>query len=125
MFEKGKKIIQKKISYLNYLKMITEVDNLKKLLMNKEQMLLFNLLSKPSLTFPKELEEENKEEDEEEENEDILNIDCLKDVKVYLEKISRNPQRITELDKKLLACMDYDLAIAFAKFLEFRKQEKL
>ena len=44
-------IIREKISYSSYLKLIMDFENLKNLLLNNEQRILFDIISKPKLSM--------------------------------------------------------------------------
>ena len=90
-----------KISYLNYLKLVTEFENLKDLIFNKEQKILFNFYSIPKLSLDLKKEVEHYDTLFPHENLAIL----LK----YIKKLVNKPELMTDIDNKLLSSMDDEL----------------
>ena len=84
--------------------------------MNKEQKILFNLISKPTLSLN--ANQIDARIADEEEIDDIFNYDTLQAVLEYIENLGDAPERITEIDKKLVDCLDGNLALAIAESLE-------
>jgi len=117
LYKKGIDIIESQISFLKYLKISKEITNLKKLLLSDEQLLMFDLISKPELS--------NLTNDPTWEIEDAsANFETLKNSFEYFKKLDQNQLNIPEIDKKLINMMDDDLWYAFAEALNKEKNAK-
>ena len=117
IFQAGIELIEKKISYLNYLKLYSDVQNLKNLLLGKEQLILFNLMSKPVLSMKEIKKNQQNPIKDHEVNENIYNLETIKSIFEYIQNFINNPQLMTEFDKKLLSKMDKDFSLCIAEAL--------
>ena len=115
LYQKGCKILSEKITYLHYLQMVTEVENLKKLLLSEEQRVLFHMISKPSITSETELELFGNRE------QIIYNTDSLKVILKYIKKLANHPEKMTKIDQILLSALDNDLARTIADVMGFKE----
>ena len=50
LYSNAEKFLENNITYLNFLQLLNEVENLKKLILNEEQLFLFSLLKKQDLS---------------------------------------------------------------------------
>ena len=111
VFEKSEKIYEKELDYIEILKKLQDVDKLKRILLNKNQLILFNLLTKPVIHLNDKMvrrsfsinlgrlskkKEENFEED-------------LKMALDYYEK----EKDINEIDQRLFKILNDDMEVFF------------
>ena len=108
LFEKGVALIEKQINFIYFLQLTHDFENLKKLVLNKEQLILFNLISKPELSLS------SKTNNDFDADYERCNYDTIKIILDYFEKLRLNPELATEIDRKLISFMDDDLIIALS-----------
>lgn len=113
LYQKGLNIIETNISYLNYLKVIKELNNLKKILFTPNQLALFKLISKPDLS-----EMSNECPINEDDYEDIESFEILKNAYEYVKKLMQDDREISQIDKNLISLLDYDLCKVFMDAIE-------
>lgn len=104
LYKKGIQLMNKNLNFLSYFKLFSDVDKLKILLLSKEQLALFNYSSKPILTLDPNITDISKAIEEMTDSYKIL-----QDIFLQFEFLSKNPEKITDLDKKLISFLDFDL----------------
>lgn len=107
LFLKGEKQIDKQLDLVNILKILQDVEKIKRILLSKEQLYLFNLLSKPMIRLPKKHNDVPNDSrlkfslcDNKKINKDIA-------VKAYLTAKEKN----SELDQRILELLDENIRI--------------
>ena len=106
LYDTGLEIFKKRITYIEYLKLFRDMENLKNLLFTKEQKILFGLISKPILSID---ENNNIFKDQSmNEEEDFYCYDTLQIALKYLLELTKTPDLKTELDKRLIERLDQD-----------------
>lgn len=104
LYEKGMAYLDKTLNYIKIFRLMQDVDKLKLLLLTKEQVSLFNYTSKPILSLNPSIHNLS------EALEDISDeYKSIHEIFYYFERIVKSKNPITELDKKLISFLDYDL----------------
>ena len=111
VFEKSEKIYEKELDYIEILKKLQDIDKLKRILLNKNQLVLFNLLTKPVLhlndrmvrsSFSINLGRSSKKKEDNAEEDLKMALD-------YYEK----EQDINEIDQRLFKILNDDIEVFF------------
>lgn len=107
LYKKGISYLEKTLNYKSYIKLVYDFEKLKMILLNKDQLALFNLSSKPVISLNSQISYMT----------EILE-DMGDDYKVffdiykYFEKISRDRSfHLTDIEKKLISFLDFDLQV--------------
>lgn len=116
LFEKGRDLIFEQFTYMNYLTLVSEIENLKKILFSEEQQILFKLISKPILSLKKTSQTIKKHDEI-----DIFNYSSLRVILNYIESLAKNTSLISEIDKKLLESLDKELSKTIADSIGLKK----
>ena len=111
IYEDGMNIIENKISFINFLNVCTDIENMKKILFSKEQLCLLEMVSKNKLS--------SKDNNSQDKDDFIFNtFDCLKNAMTYLKALQNSPENISEFDKKLISLLDSDVSTALLEALQ-------
>lgn len=107
LFIKGEKQIDNQLDLVNILKILQDVEKLKRVLLSQEQLYLFNLLSKPMIRLPKKHDNIPKDSRLKFTLCDNKKIDKDIAIKAYLTSKEKN----SEIDKRILELLDEDIRI--------------
>lgn len=107
LFEKSEKVYEKELDFIEILKKLQEFENLKKILLNPKQLILFNFLAKPLLHIGENL---NNVQSINSINLNNINM-SKKELKMALDYYQNQKKfnNFTEIDERLLILFNEDI----------------
>lgn len=114
LYKKGIRILSNSINYLSYIKLIYDVEKIKKLLLTKEQRSIFNFITKPTINLETNVKKMQTFFDDQDMKGQLYNIFA------YFKNISQKKEKMTKVDKKLFTFLDSSLQKLIVELFELK-----
>lgn len=108
LFSQAKEKIEESLDILDILKKLQEIERMKEILFNEDQLFFFNLLTKPLITL-----DSIKNKEKELLSKSIMHINKERLKEMYLSM--RNKSKKSEVDKRIMALLDNDIKFFLEK----------